>query len=336
MNIDLNDMYIEDAAMAFDQLDDNASEEIVKGAEMGVENVEADDLYDEADDIDFDQITDDGEPDESDESEEEAVDEDDSEVEEEVEETDEEEEVDFEEYEVTLPSGESVKLHEAIKGYRDAQALEAERTAFEETKQTFETNSQNVQRVLDLAKLEAERVIEDYEGFDWATLSREDPQAYVENREFLDKYKSRHREIQGEMERVENERQAEKDASFREDARKANEVLTNSIPGWNKDLYVALMTYGVKELGMSEDFVVNCTDPGVFAAIHKAQTLDKGKQTVKAKIKKLSAPAPKKVVKAQQKTTKPVDNKKANMQKKIATGQFDQNDLANAFDMLED
>lgn len=335
MNIDLNDMYIEDAAMAFDQLDDNASEEVVDNNAMGVENVEADDLYSD-DDIDFDQVTDEGESDESEESDEEAVDEDESEVEEEVEDEDEEEEVDYEEYEVTLPSGENIKLHEALKGYRDAQALEAERTAFEETRQTFESNSQNVQRVLDLAKLEAERVIEDYEGFDWATLSREDPQAYVENREFLDKYKSRHREIQVEMERVEGERQAEKDASFREDARKANEVLSNTIPGWSKDMYVSLMTYGVKELGMSEDFVVNCTDPGVFAAIAKAQTLDKGKQTVKAKIKKLSSPTPKKVVRAQQKTTKPVDNKKANMQKKIATGQFDQNDLANAFDMLED
>lgn len=333
MNVDLNDMYIEDAASAFGQLDDNASEEIVETNSMGAENVEADDLYDEDDDVDFDQVTDDGEPDDS---ENKAVEEDESEVAEEEEEGDAEEEVDFEEYEVTLPSGESVKLHEAIKGYRDAQALEAERAAFEETKQTFETSSRNVKRVLDLAKLEAERVIEDYEGFDWATLSREDPQAYVENREFLDKYKSRHREIQSEMERVEGERQEQKDASFREDARKANEVLSNSIPGWNKDLYVGLMTYGVKDLGMTEDFVVNCTDPGVFMAIHKAQTLDKGKQTVKAKIKKLSSPTPQKVVKAQQKTTKVVDNKKANMQKKIATGQFDQNDLANAFDMLED
>lgn len=332
MNIDLNEMYIEDSATVFDQLDDGVSEEVLETNTLGEEDVDADDLYDEDVDVDFDQITDDGEPDDS---EEEAVDEDDSEVEEEVEE-DEEEEIDYEEYEVTLPSGESVKLHEALKGYRDAQALEAERTAFEETKQTFESNSQSVRRALDLAKLEAERVIEDYEGFDWATLSREDPQAYVENREFLDKYKSRHREIQGEMERVEGERQAEKDASFREDARKANEILSNTIPGWSKDLYVSLMTYGVKELGMSEDFVVNCTDPGVFAAIAKAQTLDKGKQTVKAKIKKLSSPTPKKVVRAQQKTTKVVDNKKANMHKKISTGQFDQNDLANAFDMLDD
>ncbi|WP_154140422.1 AAA family ATPase [Photobacterium damselae] len=41
------------------------------------------------------------------------------------------------------------------------------------------------------AKLEANRVIEDYEGFDWLSLLKEDKDGYEENRVFLEKYKKR-------------------------------------------------------------------------------------------------------------------------------------------------
>ncbi|MFV7762531.1 MULTISPECIES: AAA family ATPase [Shewanella] len=41
------------------------------------------------------------------------------------------------------------------------------------------------------AKLEANRVIEDYEGFGWDELLNEDNQTYRENKEFLEKYKRR-------------------------------------------------------------------------------------------------------------------------------------------------
>lgn len=338
MHIDLNDMYIEDSGAMFDQLEGGFSDEQIEEASLGAENVGAEDLFEEESEFDFEGEDDEvefqedyDEEEESDESEEEEYEEEDED--EEYEESD-EEEVDFEEYEVNLPNGEVIKLHEAINGYKAAQELAEERAAFEAERESFQADNASVKRVLELAKLEAQRVIDDYDGFDWAELSRTDPQAYVENREFLEKYKARHREILQEMKSVEEGIEAEKAEQVRIKAAKANETLTREIPGWNKDMYVDLMTYAVKELGMDEDFVVNTVDAGFFKSVYKAQQLDKGKQTVKAKIKKLGG-SPKKVVKAAPKM-KAVNGKKANLKRKIETGQAGDMDLADAFDFLED
>jgi len=331
----LNDMYIDENNFSFDDLDSDMVVNHGTDAEMGVEKVDAEDLYEE------DEISDlmDGEEDDSEESveveadEAEEAEEDEEEYEEEYEE-DEEEEVDFEQYDITLPDGNVIKLHEAVKGYKDAAALEAERMAFEAEKDSFAVSNSAVKRALNLAKLEAERVIEDYNDFDWGALSREDPQAYVENREFLDKYRARHKEIIAEMDHVESKLNEEISTATRAKAAKANEILTRDIPGWNKDLYVDLMTYAVKELGMDEDFVVGTVDAGFFKSLHKAQQLDQGKRTVKAKLKRIGAP--KKVVKASAKSNKVVNAKQANLKRKMASGQVDDTDLADIFGMLED
>lgn len=340
VQFDLNDMYIEDVDM-FDQLDDveDTGDKPDPNA-MGQEHVDAKDLVDEED----------LEEEDEEDSEEEEVDEDEEDDEEEevevegdAEEEDdspEEEEVDFEEYEVTLPSGEIVKLNEAIKGYRAASELEAEREAFEQEKESFTESTKSIDRRLNLAKLEAERVIEDYEDFDWATLSREDPKAYVENREFLDRYRVRHKEIQEEMDQMEADKLAEEKASFQAKAKAASDTLAKEIPGWGKDAYIGLMTYAVKTLGYDEKEIIKVVDPAVFRAIHKAKMLDEGKQTVKAKIKRTSkSKSPTKVVKpaaSKNKTGTGESGKKAILTKRLASGNYSDKDFADAFNMLDD
>lgn len=344
MHIDLNDMYIEDDGSAFDSLEDGFSDDQIEEASLGAENVEAEDLYEE-DEVDFEGLgEEDGEDveyDDEDELDEDAEYEDEDEYEDYEEEgdatiTDEDgEEVDFEEFEVTLPTGDVVKLNEAIRGYKDAETLLSEREAFEAEKEQYRVDTASVKRLLELAKLEAERVIEDYQDFDWATISREDPQVYVENREFLDKYKTRHKEILSEMEHLETQIQNEKSEAIKMKAAATNNILSREIPGWNRDLYIDLMTYAVKDLGMEEDFVVNTVDAGFFRSVYKAKQLDQGKQTVKAKIKRLGG-SPKKVVKAAPKTNKTANNKKAILRRKMETGAADERDVSNAFDFLED
>lgn len=333
IHIDLNDMYIEDSGFSFDQLEDGFTDEQVEEASLGAESVEAEDLYDEDE-----MPTEEEEAAEGSEELEEVEEQEEEEYEEEYEEDEgdsDEEEVDFEEYDVTLPNGEVVKLHEAISGYKAAKDLADERAAFEAERESFQSDNASIKRVLDLAKLEAERVIEDYKDFDWAELSRNDPQAYVENREFLDKYKARHKEIVAEMDSINQRLEDEKANEVRTQAAKANEILTNDIPGWNKDLYVELMTYAIKELGMEENFVVNAVDAGFFKSLHKAKQLDQGKKTVKAKLKRIGG-SPKKVVKAAPKVSKPVNTQKAHLKRKMEDGQFDDRDLGDVFSMLED
>ncbi|MEZ9517674.1 AAA family ATPase [Vibrio splendidus] len=54
----------------------------------------------------------------------------------------------------------------------------------------------------ELALIEAERVVSDYQNFDWDKLLRENPQVHRENREFLSKYENRIAYIHEAMENV--------------------------------------------------------------------------------------------------------------------------------------
>lgn len=272
--------------------------------------------------------------DESEEDDEEAEEAEESEEESEVE--DDGEEVDFESYEVTLPSGETVVLSEAIKGYKDAQALEAERAEFESIREKFAAQSQGVTKYLELAKLEADRVIEDYEDFDWAAYKKDDPVGYVENREFLDRYKQRRDEITAAMEEVAAERERKEQEEFQEKAREAGVVLARDIPGWNNDLYQQLMMFAV-ENGADANEIAQTVDPTIFKVLYKAMQYEKGKQVVKAKVKKVGSP--KKVAKAGSKPAQTVDGKasvKKALIKKIETGTITDSELSNSFAFLED
>lgn len=344
MNIEMNDMYIEDLGDVFSQLDNEDAIIPEETAAVDAANSEDNDLFDLGIDeshFDFEDIEEDGEEPATEEADEEDYEESEEDEEyEEVEEgaaevTDEDgEEVDFEEYDVTLPDGSMVKLNEAIAGYRSAAELAEERAAFEQERAAFNSQSQDIKSLLELAKLEAQRVVDDYADFDFVGLAKEDPQAYVENREFLDRYKARLKEINSEMVHIKEAEEAEKVAESQRQAAAANAVLAKEIPGWNKELYTELMRYG-HSIGMTEEFVTTCTDAGIFKALYKAKQLDQGKQVVKAKIKKIGTP--KKVVKPTAKATKPVTNgKKAVLKKRIESGNFDQQDLGNMFDMLED
>ncbi|AFC22001.1 scaffolding protein [Cronobacter phage vB_CsaP_GAP52] len=274
-------------------------------------------------------------PEEDDESEENEEAEEAEESEEESEESD-EEEVDFESYEVTLPSGETVVLSEAIKGYKDAQALEAERAEFETVREKFAAQSQGVTKYLELAKLEADRVIEDYEDFDWAAYKKDDPVGYVENREFLDRYKQRRDEITAAMDEVAAERERKEQEEFQEKAREAGVVLARDIPGWNNDLYQQLMMFAV-ENGADANEIAQTVDPTIFKVLYKAMQYEKGKQVVKAKVKKVGSP--KKVAKSGSKPTQTVDAKGATKKaliKKIESGTITDSELSNSFAFLED
>ncbi|MFW3387920.1 UNVERIFIED_CONTAM: hypothetical protein RF648_18110, partial [Kocuria sp. CPCC 205274] len=268
-------------------------------------------IIDDTSDLSFDF----GEEDEVEESDEveEAV----EEVEEEVEdseveqtETPDEQEVDFEEYEITLPTGENVVLSEVIKGYKDNQALEQAIAEFNQTQEAFVKESEGVYKHLELARLEADRVIEDYEDFDWATYKREDPAGYVENREFLDRYIARRKEIIDTMQHLESQKAEAEAATKQKAAEEAAAVLQRDIPGWSKDLYVELMEFAIAQ-GAEKDYIENCIDPLTFKLLHKALQFEKGKKTVVAKMKRVGSPT--KVVQAQAKPTpteQKVDKKK--------------------------
>lgn len=214
----------------------------------------------------------------------------------EIEVTDEDgEEVDFEDYQITLPTGDEVTLSELVKGYKSNDELNTAINEFQEAQTEFVEKSKDIGRLLELAKLEADRTIEDYNGFDWGRYKSEDPAGYVENREYLDRFIERRKEITAAMEAREASIAAEEAQRKAAEAAEAGAVLARDIPGWNKSLYESLMEYAIQN-GADKEYIMNATDPVMFKMIYKAMQFEKGKQTVTAKVKRLGG-SPSKVVK---------------------------------------
>lgn len=337
LDMDTVDFFSLDADDSIAVVDKAAPEKVpAKAKAAPAEEVKAkegsEEVAEEVGEFDFDSITDDGE--EAVEEAEEAS----EEVEEETEEVSEEsgeEEVDYEGYEVTLPNGETVNLAEAVQGYKSAAELEAARKEFENAKAGFENQSKEVANLLELAKLEADRVIEDYDGFDWAGLAKTDPTAYVDNKEFLEKYQIRQREIHDALKVIQEKKRADEEVVMQTRARDCVAALTRDIPGWNGEVYSNLLQYAVDN-GADADDIKSCVDPMVFKVLHKAMQFDKGKATVTAKVKR-AVKSPTKVVKAEAKeTTTSVAPQKVQLLKKLETGKADSKDVGNMFAFLED
>lgn len=233
---------------------------------------------------------------------EEVEDEDDSEEESdesdenEIEVTDEDgEEVDFEDYQITLPTGDEVTLSELVKGYKNSTDLNNAISEFQEAQNEFVEKSKDVGKLLELAKLEADRTIEDYNGFDWKRYKAEDPSGYVENREYLDRFIERREEIVAAMREREAAIAAEEEKARTAAATEAGIILERDIPGWSKALYEELMDFAVAN-GAEKEYILNSTDPVLFKMLHKALQFEKGRKTVTAKVKRIGG-APSKVVK---------------------------------------
>lgn len=336
-NLVADEMVLDMGAINFFELEDPNIKTVEKKAaqktqpvEEVVEDVEevVEEDGEDAEDIDFDSLDSDEEETTEDEVEET------EEVEEEDSSDESEEEVDYEGYEVTLPNGDVVNLSEAVRGYQNAEVLRNEREEFESKREEFVRESENVSKYLELARLEAQRVVDDYADFDWNKEARENPESYVDNRQFLEKYTERLNEIQKAMGDIEAKKEAQREEALQTKARECVTVLNRDITGWGPDLYQTLMKYAV-ENGADSDEIQNCVDPIVFKALYKAYQFDKGKATVTAKVKKVVT-SPKKVVKTTAKEVKPADAKKVTLSKKLTNGSYDSRDVDAMFNMLED
>lgn len=256
---------------------------------------------------------------EAEESEDEGSEQESDEVDEGSQETEDEGEVEYEEGEafdvdyetvITLPDGRDMTIEELANGYLVGNELTQREEQLQQHIGAFEERVSGLKDVLNLAQLEADKVISDYEGFDWETLAAEDPQAYVENKRFLERYQARRNDLVAAQNRIQAEVEAKAQQEFQTKCAECVNILKREIPNWDEALYQNLMQYAV-ELGAVEDEILKENRPSVFLALHKAYQFDKGKQAVMAKIKKPGAP--KKVVKAGAKTqpSQTPDNAKA-------------------------
>lgn len=212
---------------------------------------------------------------------------------------------------ITLPDGRELTIEQLAGGYQEGTALTQREEQLQQHIASFEERVSGLKNVLDLAQLEADRVIQDYEGFDWEELAANDANAYVENARFLDRYKQRKAELVAAQQRIQAEHDRKEQELFVAKCTECVNILKRDIPNWDENLYQGLMQYAI-DLGATEEEILKENRPSVFLALHKAYQFDKGKQQVLAKIKRPGAP--KKVVKAagaKAKTSQEPDNAKA-------------------------
>lgn len=268
-------------------------------------------------------------------AEDETEDETEEEESEEVEESDEEaEEVEYEEGDaidvdfdtvITLPDGREMTVEELSSGYMNGSELSTKFQELEANAKAFEEKVLSLKTDFTLAQLEADRVIQDYEGFDWDKLAAEDPQGYVENRRFLDRYKERKQLLIDAQQRLAKEAEQKEQEAFHARSVECVQVLKKTIPNWGENLYQDLLQYAI-DIGSSEEEILKENRPSVFIALYKAYQFDKGAQRVVAKIKKVGAP--KKVMKSGNKQTGTGD-KKAAAAKAFSEGRLSHEDAFN-------
>lgn len=228
---------------------------------------------------------------------------------------------------LTLPDGRDVTIEELANGFMSGEALNSREEAIRELARGFEARVEGMRDSIELCILEADRVIADYDGFDWAKLAMEDREAYVENMEFLNRYQKRRQELQTAFDKVQADKADKEKNEYQAQCQKCVETLVKSIPNWNDQLYSNLLDYAVTQ-GANADAVAKENRPEYFQMLYKAYQFDNGKAQVMAKIKK--AQSPKKGLTASTTSTRDnagKDMAKARAAKAAQEGKLSQKDM---------
>ncbi len=227
---------------------------------------------------------------------------------------------------ITLPNGDEISIEDLHQGYLSGDDLK-EREEELTTRQTDYTNKfKDIDKLLDTAKLEADRVLEDFNGFDWQKLASENPQEFANTKLFVEKYVARSKEIKEAQSQRAESLETEKAEAVAVKAKACVDILKADIPEWNSELYGEILQHAVENLGMDADSAKNLVDPSMIKAIHRSLQLDKGTVKARATLKRVGSP--KKVAKAGAKRTAKVKNSAgANYNSEVGEFDFFRNSL---------
>lgn len=207
---------------------------------------------------------------------------------------------------ITLPDGTERTIEELTQGYADNTAVSEREAKLKTLEDEYNAKHADLNAKLKLAKLEADDVLEKFEGFDWNSLLQENAEEFGKTKMFVERYQNRAREIQNAMNELNAKEQKRVEADNHDRAVKCVRDLQKGISGWNNNLYHQILEYAVGA-GVDEKYITTCTDASVIKAFYDSMRLAKGENVVKAKVKK-AVQSPKRVLSAQAK--KSVANKK--------------------------
>ncbi|NJL70246.1 MAG: hypothetical protein HC888_00935 [Candidatus Competibacteraceae bacterium] len=174
---------------------------------------------------------------------------------------------------------------------KKSQALAAERKAALEAAQVHAV-------ALETLFQRSQSKLQKYSHMDWAMAAKElDPDTYRTLREEAQEAYNEHQYLVQEAQGFTAKQQEMQQHILREQAKVANEVLSDRIPEWGDRLYNEVRTYAI-DLGMDANVVNNLTDPSAIQIIHKAMLYDQAQSTVNEKVKQAKAKTPKNVIKS--------------------------------------
>lgn len=189
---------------------------------------------------------------------------------------------------ITLPDGTERSIEDLTKGYSTLAELTEREQALAERATTMESKAGRIDEALSLAKLEADDVLEKFEGFDWGALLQENPEEYGKTKMFVERYEKRSKDLRNLMSERTAKAEEEKGEELQRQATSCVTTLTKEIPGWNSNLYNDILAYAV-EKGTSEAYIKQCTDAGILKAFYTAMKVEKGEDIVRAKIRRGTA-----------------------------------------------
>lgn len=279
-------------------------------AMMGGESAPEEDVKEDIEDVEDDIADEDNEDYDEDTAFRKAMGEDDEDSDDEDDEEDvdeDEDEDDDEEYEedivdvdfdtiITLPNGEQISIEDLHKGFAKSDEIKKREEELESRQTDYDSKFKDIDKMLDTAKLEADRVLEDFKGFDWQKLATEDPKEFANTKLFVEKYVARSKEIKEAQEARSAEKAEQEQQELQMKAKACVDILKTDIPEWNSDLYGEILQHAVDKLGMEADAAKGLVDPSTIKAIYRSLQLDKGTTKAKAKLKRVGSP--KKVAKS--------------------------------------
>lgn len=211
---------------------------------------------------------------------------------------------------ITLPDGTERTIEELTQGYAENSAVAEREAALKAKEDEYASQYADLSDKLKLAKLEADDVLEKFEGFDWNALLQESPEEFGKTKMFVERYQKRSQEIQKAMNDL-NAKEAKKvEAENQEKALNCVRSLQKNIAGWNNNLYHEILEYAVNS-GVDEKYITTCTDASVIKAFYDSMRLAKGENVVKAKVKK-AVRSPSRVLSAQAKAKANANKKPVN------------------------
>lgn len=182
--------------------------------------------------------------------------------------------------------GKEYTAEELVNRYQEDEYFNQQKAAFEAEREAFIADKEASVSLLELSNLECTRQIAEYDNFDWDWYATNDPQAYVENKRYLERIQHKKAEIMEQQKQLQAEKQYQEDQAFRAKSRKCVEILQHEIKDWSENKYNALMDHAINYYGCDPAIVERWNEPSIFIMLNDAYRAHNDILKAKASIKR--------------------------------------------------